>query len=138
MAFELDFTIRTRHAMWGGDTSEGDIVIMGVDWSAAAFVMAFATGPGVAAAFTLNNASAGSQGISKTYDAGYVDPETGAVVGATIIRPQIDEATLEAITPWTPAGDPKNYSYDLLVTPSGAGQRIVCFGVATIYPGVGD
>ena len=140
MAFERPYIHRNKHAVWGGAGSEaGEIVVLGKDWSGAAFVWAFGPAQGSAASITLTNASAGSQGVSATYDAGYVHPATGAVVGATTIKPQINEATFEALS-WgsTPADQPLPLEHDLLVTPSGEAQRPYAYGTFTLYPGIGD
>lgn len=139
MAFEHDIFIPTTHAPFGGVTGDFDFIKVGVNWSAAAFAMKIATAPDVAALVTLANAAAGSQGFSATYDAAYVHPETGAVVGATTIRGQIDEATLEAIS-WgaTPVTTDLPLVYDLLVTPSGEPQRAWAYGAVTIRKGVSD
>ena len=58
------------------------------------------------------------------------------MVGASIITPQIDEATLEALT-YTGAADLVLY-HDLLVTPSGLPQRAELYGTFTITQGIGD
>ncbi len=110
---------------------------IGENWSAATFKLTVADTQGAAALITLNNVAAGSQGVSATYDAGYIHPTSGKVVGATSIIVQIDEATLEALTfPTAPA--PKVMAYDLLVTPSGSHQRTHAWGALTVNPGVGD
>jgi hypothetical protein len=136
-----DIVVPTKHAMAGGATGDLDILRLGRDWSGAAFVLTLrpAEGGTGSALVTLTNQSAGTQGISATYDAGETDPDTGLVVGGTTIVPQIDEATMEALS-WgsTPTDEPLVLSYDLLVTPSGEPQRQVLFGSFTIYPGVGD
>lgn len=137
MAFELDITHRSRHVPFGGDTGDGDIIMMGEDLSAASFAMTFAASQGAAALITLSNAAAGSQGVSAAYDASYIHPDR-SVVGATTVRPLVTEATFEALT-WGPAPSaPVVLQYDLLVTPVGGTQRVICFGSFTIYPGIGD
>jgi hypothetical protein len=141
MAFEDNIEHRSKRVPWGGTTTEADYVELGENWSGAAFTMQFAAAPGgaVISAMTLNAASAGSQGINATYDPDYVDPETGAVVGATTIRPLIPETTLEGLS-WgsTPTDQPLVLHYDLLVTPSGGQQLIYSYGTFTLYPGIGD
>ncbi len=143
MAFEDNIEHRSKHVPWGGTTTEADYVEIGVDWSDAAFVMNFATTAGGTpiAGLALTVQAAGTQGINATYDADYVDPETGAVAGATTIRPFITEATLEGVS-WgsTPADQPLVLYYDLLVTPAGSGelQRVYAHGTFTLYPGIGD
>lgn len=140
MAFELNIEHPSKHVPWAGASGNGDIVRLGVDWSGASFKMTFAPSKGGTpiSAMTLVGASAASQGISAAYDAAYVHPTTGAVVGATTIRPQIDEATMEALTWPADVTAPLVLYYDLLVTPSGQPQQVFCFGTFTIQPGVGD
>lgn len=137
MAFTFSITHHSRRTPWGGASGDADIVALGQDLSAAAFVMTFAPQVGSAGVITLTNQTAGTQGISATYDAGYVHPNTGATVGATIVRPQIDEATFEALT-WGATNEPLVLAYDMLVTPSGGVQYVWFKGEFTIYPGVGD
>lgn len=136
MAVKLDISAFKR-VPWGGASGYADLPVVGVDWSAAAFKMDIRICPGDATTplVSLTNATAGSQGISATYDAGYVMPD-GEVVGATIIRPQIDEPTLEALALSARASDPVALSYDLHITPAGGVKSVVCFGAFTILPGV--
>jgi len=140
MAFELNIFHPSKHVVWGGASGNADLVLVGNDWSGATFVMSFAATQGGTpiAGVTLGNAAAGSQGISASYDATYVHPETGAIVGATTIRPQIDETSLEALV-W--GSDPSAdlvLHYDLLVTPVGGAQQVFCYGTFTLQPGVSD
>lgn len=137
MAFTWNITHNSKRTPWGGATGDADMVYLGIDWSAAAFRMTLAPLPGSAALITLTNQVAGTQGISATYDAGYLHPETGVVVGATIIRPQIDEVTFEALT-WGESDEPLVLYHDMLVTPFGAPQRVFFDGTFTILAGVGD
>ena len=132
MAFEANLTIYSSHVPWGGDTGEADIWMAAEDWSAAAFVLKIDSPSPI----TLTNAAAGSQGISATYDADYVSKRTGAQVGGTCIRPLITEATLEELD--FGSGTELTFNYDLLVTPSGASQRVICFGQVTMRKGVAD
>lgn len=139
MAFELNLEHRSKHVPFGGAYGDQDIIVIGQDWSAATFLWAFGANDGVASPdISLANASAGSQGVSATYDADYVHPITGAVVGATTIRPQIDEATFEALTGWPTAPAARTFYHNLLITPSGGAQLIYCYGTMTVYQGVGD
>lgn len=137
MAFTFPIVHNSKHTPWGGASGDADMVVLGLDWSGAAFKFSIAPQVGSVALITLTNAAAGSQGISATYDASYVDDRTGLVVGATIIRPQIDEATFEALT-WGPTDEPLVLAHDMLVTPSGEPQFVWFDGAFTIYPGVGD
>ncbi|QZP06791.1 hypothetical protein [Caenibius sp. WL] len=110
---------------------------LGVDWSTAVFKMQARTAKDSASAdVDLSNAAAGVQGISAVYDPNYIHPETNAVVGATTITVFIAEATLEGLTPASPANDNKVYLYDLHATPAGDIKRVVSFGTFTVDPGV--
>lgn len=137
MAFDFNITHPSKHVPFGGASGDGDFIYLGVDLSAAAFVMTIAPQVGSAGIITLTNASAGTQGISATYNAGYVHPTTGQVVGATTVRPQIDETTFEGLT-WGATDEPLVLAYDMLVTPSGGVQYVWFKGTFTIHPGVGD
>lgn len=129
MAFEKSWIHRNKHTPW-----LGSFVLVGENVSAATFKMTFAAQQGGAALITLNNATAGTQGVSAAYDAGYVHPSTGAIVGATTITAQVDEATWEALT-FPTAPSPLVLAYDLLF---GTPQQPVFYGTFTVYPGVGD
>lgn len=137
MANREDLTAFKR-TPWGGATGEGDLVLLGVDYSAAAFLMQIRWREGDAgtAILTLANASAGIQGISATYDAGYLHPDTGAVMGATIIRRQIDEAAMEAIALASPANVTLNLKHDMHATPVGLPKSVIVYGDFFIKPGV--
>jgi len=131
----------SKHVQFGGASGLQDWVELGVDWSAATFVMTLAEVQGGAAVVTLNNASAGTQGISASYDASYdyTDENGDAQTStATVIRPQIDEATFEALSGFPAAPDPYELVYQLLVTPTGEPQRVIYEGTFTINHGVGD
>jgi hypothetical protein len=136
MAAERNWTHRTKHAPWGAGTGAGDIVVVGLDLSAAAFVWAFADTPSGSADITLTNAAVSVQGVSAVWDPNFVHPRSGEVVGATIITPHISEATLEGLT--FSGTSPLVLYHDLLVTPSGGVQRPVLYGTLTVHQGVGD
>lgn len=138
MAFRLDYSHPSRHVPFGGAVGDADIIYLGLNWSGAAFAMTFAASEGGSALVTLTNASAGTQGVSATYDSGYVHPTTGATVGATTIRPFITEATLEGLTYPSDPNAPLVLYYDFLVTPSGGQQQVLCKGTLSVYQGVGD
>lgn len=134
MAFELNITA-FKNVQWGGAIGDATLVKRGVDWSGATFKMEVRDSKGGATArVTLNNASAGSEGISAAYDANYVHPKTNEVGPATIITLQIDEATMEGL----PDDDPNDmvFYYDIHVTPSGEPKRLLCHGTFTVDPGV--
>jgi hypothetical protein len=128
-----------RHAPFGGATGDSDIELMGIDWSGASFAMEVRPEPGGSggALVDLSTAAAGSQGISAIWDAAYVHPDTGLVVGATVIRIQIDETTLEAVD-WgaNDPSEPLDLVYDLTVTPLGLPKFVFLFGKFRLYPGV--
>lgn len=137
MALELPITAYKR-VPWGGASGDGDLWIQSVDWSAGTPKMELREEPGGTgtALVTLNAAAAGSQGISLSYDATYVSPTTGAVVGGTRLRCQIDEATIEALlTPADPAEDLVLY-YDIHITPPTLPKMVAASGTFTIKPGV--
>lgn len=138
MSFELNLTHPSKHVPWGGDTTDADIVVLGEDLSTSSFKMTFAATLGGAAVMTLNNASAGSEGVSADYDSSYVHPDTREVVGATVIRPQANEATLEALTWGSDASADLVLYYDLIETPLSGLQKVICYGTYTLSPGVGD
>lgn len=141
MAAERNWKHPSRHTPFGAGTGQGKIIKVGADWSGAAFVWAFATTTngtpsGGTTGFTINAAAAGIQGVSAVYDPNYVHPKTGMVVGATLITPQIDEATLEGLT-YTGTADLVLY-YDLNVTPTGQPQRTLAYGTLSIRQAIGD
>lgn len=136
--FERDI-VAWRRVPWGGAGGDADIVLLGLDWSAATFAMQIRAAPGDTGTplVSLTNASAGSQGISATYDAGYLHPITGDAVGASIIRPQIDEATMEGLP--VNADDPSQpvvLWWDMHVTPSLIPKLLFSCGKFTVNPGV--
>lgn len=137
MAAKFDITAFKR-VPFGGASGNADIVILGLDWSGATFKMEIRTNPGDTgtALVSLTNASAGAQGISATYNATYAHPVTGAEVPATIIRPLINETTIEGLALGARPSDPVDLFYDLHVTPSGSTKRVIMRGKFVIDPGV--
>jgi hypothetical protein len=137
-AIRLDL-VAWKNVPFGGTSGNQDIVLMGLDWSAASFVMQVRASPGDTGTpyVALVNTAAGSEGISASYDSGYIHPITGAVVGATTIRPQINTTTLQAI-PLNAADptQPQVLAYDLHVTPVGLPEMQFLFGNFTLNPGV--
>lgn len=115
-----------------------DIAILGPDYTGAAFAMHIRNQPGDTGSplVSLAGATAGSQGVSVTYNAAYVYNEVGDTAPASLILIQIDEATIEALALNNPTNAPLVLYYDLHVTPSGGVKRVECFGEFTIYPGV--
>ena len=136
MAIELGWEA-WKQVQFGGATGYQDITYYGQNWSAATFKMEVrvALGETGAALISLNNAAAGLQGISATYDAGIIDKETGQVVGGTVIRPQIDASTLIALAAASPASADRLLYADLHVTPAGLPKRLIRFGTFTVKPG---
>lgn len=123
------------------DEDGATIVFVGEDFAGGAYAMHIRNNPGDtgAAILSLAGATAGTQGISVTYDADYVyvdengDEQTGP---ASLVLIQIDEATLEGLSLGTPSDKPVALYYDLHITPSGAPKRIVSQGKFIINPGV--
>jgi hypothetical protein len=134
-AIEKNYTA-WRSAPWGGTDGDVKIIIAGRDLSAAAFLWAFAPSEGAAAVISLEAAAAGVEGVKATYFASYAHPTSGALVpgGATEIVPQIDEATLEALT--YSGAAPLALFHQLYITPSGGAQFVERFGSLTIRQGV--
>ncbi len=134
-----DFGPICRRVPFGGATADRDFIVLGLDWSAADFWLQVrpAAGGSDTPLVDLATATAGSEGISADYDAAYLDPETGEEVGATIIRPQIDQATLEAIS-WGQIDPDQQLSlvYDLHVQPPGEPVRLFAAGAFPLQPGV--
>lgn len=138
MAVEKNIVVRSKRVPWGGATGEADIVVLGANYSAATFAMEIRGAPGDfgTALVSLANATAGAEGISATYEPGYVHPVSGVVVGASRIRPQINETTMEGLVTATPGDAPVEAFYDLHVTAPGQGKRLYLFGRFTYHPGV--
>ncbi|WP_146215330.1 hypothetical protein [Blastomonas natatoria] len=123
------------------DPDGATLVIIGPNWSGAAFKMDLRQNPGDTgtAILSITGATAGSQGISATYDAAYayVDAQgQPATAPATKVMIQIDEATIEGLDLGTPTDKPLVLHYDLHITPSGEPKRVYCEGTFTIKPGV--
>lgn len=113
---------------------------VGEDWTGAAFAMHIRNNPGDtgSAIITLTGATAGTQGISVTYDEDYIYVDDGVEIEApaSLVLCQIDEATLEGLSLPTPTDEALTLHYDLHVTPSGGAKRIVAYGEFVINPGV--
>lgn len=139
MAVELNITT-FRHVPFGGTTGDGDLPILGEDYSDATFEMHIRLAPGATGdpLIELENAAALSEGISAEYDADYPHPLTGEEVGATVIRIEIDETSIESLPVAAEPEEPAVFYYDLQMTPSfsGARKRVVIYGTFTVYPGV--
>ena len=133
-----------KRTPWGGVSGDADIVILGLDWSAGTFLMEIRPEPGSTgtAMVSITNASAGAEGFSASYDSAYPHPtvtdESGdpLVVGATIIRPQINETTLEGLAYGADPADAVVLFYDIHATVSGRGKFVLMGGQFTIEPGV--
>lgn len=134
MPAEINFTA-FKHAPWGGATGDGDIVVWDQDWSSATFLWQFGAPSDLAQDISLDNASAGSEGVSATYTTTYDHPTSGASGPATLIRPQINEATLEALT--FDGVEDLILEHTLYVTAAGV-KRVLVYGTATIKQGVAD
>lgn len=134
MAYELNIEMY-KHAPWGGETGLGDIVVYDVDWSGATFLWQFGAPDDLAPDISLGNAAAGSEGVSATYGS-YTDPISGEVGFATVIRPQIDESTLEALT-YSGVSD-LSLEHTLYITPSSEPKRVEAYGGVVVKQLVAD
>lgn len=135
MPTEINHTI-FKHAPWGGTTGDGDIVVNNIDLTSAVFLWQFGAASDLAPDISLTNAAEGTQGVSVSYSAVYEHPTSGAVGPASLIRPQINEATLEALT-YSGVAD-LELVHTLYVTPSGGVREVYAYGVITIKQGVND
>lgn len=134
-----DFPIAVdKRVPWGGVSGEADIPVIGVDWSGGTFAMQIRNEPGDsgAALVSLTNASAGAEGFSASFVTDYTDPVSGEEAEATIIRPQINETTLEGLAYGADPSDPVKLFYDIHATVSGLGKFVLMAGTFTIKPGV--
>ena len=137
-AFSYPIIHYSRHVPWGGATGDADIIMFGPDYTSGTFQLAIAAAAGSAALISLTKQAAGTQGVSATFEDPFTHPITSEVGSAMIIRPQVDEASFEALVWGSDPTAPLELYYDLLMTPTGLPQRAVCFGTFTLYPGVSD
>lgn len=114
-----------------------DIAILGPDYTGAAFAMHIRNRNGDTGTplVALVKETAGTQGISVTYDAAYVYNDAGDTSPASKILIQIDEATLEALSLNNPSDKPVELFYDLHLTDSPSPKRVELFGQFIINPG---
>lgn len=114
-----------------------DIAILGPNYTGAAFAMHIRNRNGDTGTplVSLAGATAGTQGVSVTYDATYVYNDVGDTAPASLIKIQVDEATLEALSLNNPTDKPVVLAYDLHLTPSGGIKRVELFGQFIINPG---
>jgi hypothetical protein len=134
MQAEIDL-IAYRHATWGGPTASDHVAFLAEDLAGANFAWAFALSSGGAVQFTLQGAAAGRQGLSAYYDEDYLDPVRGSPIGATILVPQIDEATLENLPPPPEASADIVLVHTLYCTPSEGPKQAVFSGRFTVKQG---
>ena len=115
-----------------------EIAILGPDYTGADFAMHVRNfeGDTWSPLISLADATAGTQGVSVTYDAAFIYDDAGSEAPASIIAIQIDEATLEAIALNNPTNKVLTLYYDLHVTPTGEAKRVELYGTFSIYPGV--
>lgn len=113
------------------------IVVLGPDYTAGDFKMDLRASPGATGdpIVGLTKQTAGTQGISATYNAAYVYG-VGLTAPATIYLVQIDESTLEALSLADPSDEPLVLHYDLHVTPSGGAKYLQLQGEFRVFPGV--
>lgn len=133
MAAEIPITVMSKRVPF-----LGSLAIEGANLTTATFKMEIRNLPGDTgtALVTLNGASAGSEGISCTYDAAYVDPESGETFAASVILIQINETTMEGLSTGTPTDEPVEVHYDIHITPSGGTKFLAAYGTFTYAPGV--
>lgn len=131
--------VAQRHAGWGSAAGDGEITLLGVNYSAAAVQMQIrpAAGDTATPLIALANGVAGAEGIYVFYDAAYLHPVTGATVGASLLQPRIDQATMAAL-PYAPddPAQPLVLAYDIRIAPVDAPPFILIGGQFTVYPGV--
>lgn len=117
-----------------------DITIpeMGVNYTGATLFAEIRAEPGDsgAALVTLNPAAPTAQGLSVTYDPGYVDPEGVLPDGASLVRMIVSETTLEGLAYGADTSDPVALHYDIHLTPSGGTKFVFAAGTFKIDPGV--
>lgn len=123
------------------DEDGATFVFVGEDFSGGTYAMHIRNNPGDTgtAIVSLAGATAGTQGISVTYDLDYVYVDEKGVEQtgpASLVLVQIDEDTLEGLSLGTPTDKPVTLYYDLHVTPSGGIKRVVAQGKFIIDPGV--
>lgn len=133
MAAEIPITVMSKRVPF-----LDSLAIEGANLTTATFKMEIRNLPGDTgtALVTLNGASAGSEGISCTYDPSYADPETGEPFAASIVLIQINEATMEALATGTPTNAAVELAYDIHVTPVSGPKFVLCYGKFTYSPGV--
>lgn len=133
MAVELNIVAVSKRVPW-----VEDLAVEGPDYSAGTFKLELRQDPGDTgtALVTLNNAAAGVEGISATYNTAYADPETAQTFAATVFVFRINEATMEGLAIATPTRNPVILHYDLHITPVGGTKFVLCYGSFTYQPGV--
>lgn len=128
----IDLTVNKR--------TPADFIIpeMGANYTGATLFAEVRAEPGAdgTALITLNPATPPAEGLSVTYDAGYVDPEGIMPDGASLVRIIIAEATLEGLAYGADASKPVVLYYDIHLTPSGGTKFVFCSGTFTVDPGV--
>lgn len=123
------------------DEDGATFVFVGENFAGGTYAMHIRNNPGDTGTplISLAGATAGTQGISVTYDPAYVYvDETGTEQegAASLVLIQIDEATIGPLSLGTPSDKPVTLYYDLHVTPSGGVKRVVAEGQFVINPGV--
>lgn len=133
MAVEIPIIVKSKRVPW-----VETLAIEGPDYSGATFKMELRTLPGGTggAVVTLNNAAAGTQGISATYDAAYVDPITADVFAATVLLFRIDETTMEALPAASPTDASVSLYHDLHIDPVSGDKFLAIYGSYDYSPGV--
>jgi len=131
--------VSPRHAAFGGTNGDADFELLGVDYSSDTFRMHVRPSAGSVGSplINLTNAAPGDDGIVATYHSDWVHPETGEVVGGTLVRIQINAGTLAAL-PYA-ADDPAQplrLVYDIRRSPAFGPNSILAEGAFIVKPGV--
>jgi hypothetical protein len=139
MASFRDDLVAWRHAPFGGAAADQDWVFVAENLTGATAKMQVRFTPGdttTTPLVNLANVSSAVQGLLITWNPTFPDPDTGSPVGGSVVRPQIDRTTLEAIALGADPTQPQVFAYDLHITPSGGVETLRAFGSFTLNPGV--
>lgn len=133
MAANIDITVISKRVPW-----VEALPVEGPDYTGGTYALQIRQKPGDTGTpmVSLTKQAAGLQGISCTYNASYIDPETAQVFPASVFLFQIDEVAMEALATGTPTDQPVVCHYDLQITPVSGPKFVLCYGKFTYMPGV--